>query len=122
MEIDIKITSFEVEINPVIRNDDLKAFVKWYFISDVGKIKLVGGTIKVKTFGKNNVKKLSFDGPAIRTRGGNFFKVFYLPDLDIYKKLCQYTIDEYIKVAGELPEGVIIDSGYEEVNPEDIPF
>lgn len=122
MEIKINITSFEPEVKVVVRDDDLKGFVTWIFMSDIGKVKIAGGTIRVKEFGVNKVRKLSYDVPAIKTKGNRYFKVFYIDNLDIYRQLCKTTIDKYIAESGGLPEGVILDSPDETVNPDDIPF
>ena len=122
MELNITITAFEVEIKPVIRADEIKAFVTWYFVSNLGKIKLTGCTIKLKEFGENKVKVLTVDVPAIKFRFGKYFKAFYLPDLETFKRICRFTLDEYLKMSGELPADITIDSPSEEVNPDDIPF
>jgi hypothetical protein len=124
MEIQINITSFEADVKPVIRDDEIKAFVTWFFESDNGKIKITGGTIKIKEFGQNKIKKLTFDGPAIKTKYGRFFKVLFIDNIPLYKQLCDYTIKKYIELSGELPPDIFWSEDYqtEEINLDDIPL
>lgn len=120
MEIEIKITGFEVKVKPVVREDNIKAFVDWIFNTDQGVIKIHGGTLRVKLFGKNNKELLTYDAPAIRSRSG-YAKVLFIDNLEIFKKLCDYTLNEYYKITNELPNNVIFGES-EDVDPESIPI
>src|SRR5690348_7227001 len=105
MDIDMKITRFRVELKPVARTDAIKAFVTWYFNTDIGEIKIAGGTIKEKTFGKFNKILLSYDAPAYKTRMG-YMKVLFINNKDFFKKLCDFTIDEYYRETGETRDDI----------------
>lgn len=122
MDIQINITSFEVEVKAVVRNDDIKGFVTWYFNSDLGRIKITGGRIMLKTFGKNDEPRLSYDGPAIKAGYGKYYKVFYLDNKEVYLKMCQASVEKYLEVTGELPNDVIFDMpddyDYSQIEPD----
>lgn len=103
MDIDVKIQGFEAEIKPVSREDNIKAFVTWVFQTDRGVIKIHGGTIRSKAFGMEEQERLTFDGPAVRSRGG-FTKVFFWDEKEIYKQLCEHTTEKYYQTTGEVRE------------------
>lgn len=116
MELNINIHSIEIEITAVARQDNILAFVDWIFKTDIGDMKLKGGTIRRKEF--KSKTKLSFDVPAIRSKGG-FIKAFFLDNKKVFLQLCAATVKKYCEETGELFEDF---SHYEEVNPDDIPF
>lgn len=116
LELEIKITNFSVEINPVARTDNIRGFVVWVFHTDVGIWKLKGGTIRQKAFGRNENLLLTYDPPAI---GRNFTKVIFIDNKELYKKLCNYSIDEYCKLTGEIRNDIAMD---ETINPDDLPI
>lgn len=116
LELKIKITSFSVEINLMARSDNIRAFVAWIFQTDVGVWKLRGGTIRQKPFGRNGKLLLTYDPPAI---GKYFTKVIFIDNKEIYKRLCNYSIDEYCKLTGEIRNDVAMDKS---VDPDEMPF
>lgn len=116
MELEIKITNFSVEINPVVRSDNIRAFVAWIFQTDFGVWKLRSGTIRQKAFGRNEKLLLTYEPPAI---GKNYIKVIFIDNKELYKKLCNYSIDEYCKLTGEIRNNIAID---ENVDPNEVPF
>ncbi len=118
MDIDIEIKKFTTEIKPVVRNDEIKAFVIWRFETNMGLLKITGGTIRLKPFGKYDKPILTFEGPAVRTRSG-FIKVFFFDNKDFYKKLCEQTVEDYCKETGELPNKTVFS---EEINVDEIPL
>lgn len=99
MELNIQITKFSTEIKPVIRDDQIKAFVVWIFHTDLGIIKIYGGTIRKKQFGKNQKLLLTYEPPSV---GRNYTKVFFIDNKEVYKQLCDFTIKEYCQITGEL--------------------
>ena len=116
MDLEIKISNFEVEIKPVIRGDQIKAFVTWIFKTDSGDLKVYSGTIRLKAFGKNDKELLTYDPPAIRGRK-SYTKVIFMDNLDLYKRLCSYTLEKYYEASGELPNEVSLDEDeFEEIN------
>lgn len=115
MELNIQITGLTIEVTPVIREDNIKAFVNWTFITDSGEWKVKNGTIRIKEFGA--VKKLSYDVPAIKGKI-RYNKTLFIDNLDLYKQFCKATIDKYVSLTGELPNDV---SYEEEVNIDDLP-
>lgn len=116
MELEIKITNFSVEITPAARSDNIRGFVVWVFQTNSGVWKLKGGTIRQKAFGRNEKLLLTYDPPAI---GRNFTKVIFIDNKDLYKKLCNYSIDEYCKLTGEIRNDIAMD---ENVDPDEIPI
>lgn len=115
MELDIKITSFDATIKAVIRNDNIKAFVDWIFATEIGVIKIHGGTIRLKPFGPNSTQILTFDGPAY---GSHFTKVLFIDNPQFYKRLCDFTVNKYCQETGEKQYEVIT----EEVDINDLPI
>lgn len=118
MDIEIKITKFTTEIKPVVRNDEIKAFVIWRFETNMGMLKINGGTVRLKPFGKYGKPLLTFEGPAVRTRAG-FIKVFFFDNLELYKNLCEQTVQDYCKESGEFPNNTVFS---DEINMDDIPL
>lgn len=116
LELNIKIIGFSAEIKPVVRQDNIKAFVTWIFQTESGVIKVYGGTIRQKPFGEDSKLILSYDPPAI---GRKFIKVIFIEDKELYKKLCRHTIDLYCQLTGEIRNNI---SGGEDVNMDEIPF
>ena len=116
MDIEIKIFSFEVEVKPVVREDNLLAFVVWRFKTSVGDFKIDGGTIRRKPFGKNGEEIATYDGPAIRMRFG-FRKVFFIDNIKLYQQLCNFTVRQYEEISGSIPS-----KKKEVINIEDIPL
>ncbi len=106
MKLDIQISDFSVKIKSVIRDDNIKGFVTWIFRTNQGDWKVYGGTIKLKSFGKNDRQLLSYDPPAYKTKGG-FNKAFFIDNLELYKKLCNYTVKIYCEISGELGNDII---------------
>ena len=117
LELNINITGFSAEIKPVIRQDNIKAFVTWIFRIDLGMIKIYGGTIREKPFGEHNKLILSYDPPAIKT-GRGYIKVMFIEDKQLFKTLCDYTINLYCKLTGEV-RGIL---SAEDVNIDQIPI
>ncbi|MEK7616578.1 MAG: hypothetical protein AAB414_00810 [Patescibacteria group bacterium] len=117
LELNINLTGFSAEIKPVIRQDNIKAFVTWIFRIDLGMIKIYGGTIREKPFGEHNKLILSYDPPAIKT-GRGYIKVMFIEDKQLFKRLCDYTIDLYCKLTGEV-RGIL---SVEDVNMDAIPI
>lgn len=113
MEINIKITRFEAEVKPIIRNDNIKAFVTWIFYFGSEQIKIYGGTIRLKPFGENDKQLLSYDPPAI---GARYIKVIYFSDKALYLKLCLKTVQVYCEMTGELPNNIL----YENVDEDSL--
>src|SRR3989338_9209615 len=99
MELNIQIIGFSVDIKPTVRDDNIKAFVVWIFQTTAGEWKVYGGTIRQKPFGKNQKLLLSYDPPRV---GRKYSVAFYIDEKELYKKLCNYTIDEYCKITGEV--------------------
>lgn len=118
MDLEIKVTKFEADINQVVREDNIKAFVTWKFETGSGVIKIYGGTIRLKPFGEKQKMLMSYDPPAIRMKGG-YNKVLFIDNAELYKKLCKHTIDTYYQVTGEARPEVVTN---EEVNSDDLPF
>lgn len=116
MELEIKITNFLVEIKPVVRSDNIKAFVTWIFQTELGVWKVYGGTIRLKPFGKNNKMLLSYDPPAF---GPRFTKALFIEDKGTYIKLCDYTIKSYCTLTGEINNNILMDEG---IDPDEVPI
>lgn len=117
MDIDIKITGFNPEVKPIVRDDNIKAFVTWVFITDKGELKLKGGTVRLKAFGKNSKLILTYDSPAYRT-GMGYVKVMFFDNKELYKQLCDFTIDKYCLLTGETRNDAVPE---EEINIDEIP-
>ena len=117
MELQIIIHSLEVDISAQAREDNIRAFVIWIFKTNVGDIKIKGGTIRRKEFGSKSL--LSYEPPSIKGRQGKYNRTFFMDDKQLYLKLCAYTIKRYCEESGESGQDF---SHYEEVNPDDIPF
>lgn len=117
LELNINISGFSADIKPVIRQDNIRAFVTWIFQTESGVIKVYGGTIRQKPFGENNKLILSYDPPAIKT-GRGYIKAVFIEDKHLFKRLCDFTIDEYCKLTGELRKTPSIN---EDVNTDEIP-
>ncbi|MBI2196128.1 hypothetical protein HYU45_00785 [Candidatus Daviesbacteria bacterium] len=117
LELNINITGFSVEVKPVIRQDNIKAFVTWIFLTESGVVKVYGGTIRIKPFGKDNKLILTYEPPAIKTRGG-YIKAMFIEDKQLFKTLCDYTINLYCKLTGEV-RGIL---SPEDVNIDEIPI
>lgn len=113
MELNIQITNLEIEIKPTVREDNIKAFVNLIFNSSQGDIKIKNGTLRLKSFGTKQM--LSYEVPAVKT-AHRYNKVFYLDNLELYKKICDAVIKEYSSVTGE-----VIGLEQEEVNIDEIP-
>ena len=116
LELNINITGFSAEIKPVIRQDNIKAFVTWIFQTESGVVKVYGGTIREKPFGERSKLILSYDPPAIKT-GRGYIKTMFIEDKQLFKTLCDYTINEYCKLTGEV-RGIL---SVEDVNMDEIP-
>lgn len=112
MDLNITITSFSVELKPIVRDDNIKAFVTWVFHTDQAKIKIKWGTIRLKEFGAK--KLLSYDPPAIKTRFG-YSKIIFIDNLELYKSLCRATIKKFCEETGELENNVLLNAE-EEIN------
>ena len=117
LELNINITGFSAEIKPVVREDNIKAFVTWMFQTESAAIKIYGGTIRVKPFGKDNKLILTYEPPAIKTKGG-YIKAMFIEDKILFKTLCDYTINLYCKLTGEV-RGIL---SAEDVNIDQIPI
>lgn len=117
LELNIKITGFSADIKPVIRQDNIRAFVTWIFQTESGVIKVYGGTIRQKPFGENSQLILSYDPPAIKT-GRGYIKAVFIEDKHLFKRLCDYTINLYCKQTGEV-RGIL---SVEDVNIAEIPI
>lgn len=123
MELNINITSFDVEVRPVVRQDNIIAFVVWIFHTADFDIKITGCTLRRKTFSNNQTGHettlISFEPPVIK---GKFksFKAFFIDNIFLYKQLCQYTMKKYCEMTGEPYEDYL--KPEEEVNIDDIPF
>lgn len=115
MDIEIIIKNFSVKIIPIVRADSIKAFVEWVFGSDIGEIKIRGGTIRLKTFGSSK-QVLSYEPP---TYGSKYQKAIFLDNKELYKKLCDYTIKNYCDITGKVLAGVEMN---ENVDPDEIPI
>lgn len=94
LELDIKILKFSADINQVVREDNIKAFVTWKFETEKGLIKIYGGTIRAKKFGESEKTILSYDPPAIKTKF-KYNKVLFIDNIDFFKQLCSHTIGRY---------------------------
>lgn len=103
MNINILMSKFNVEIKPVVRHDNIKAFVTWIFKTNQGELKIRGGTIREKPFGRNGRLKKSYDPPAVKLKSG-YLKAFFLDNKELYKKLCEETINGYNRETGEVPD------------------
>ncbi|EKD57593.1 MAG: hypothetical protein ACD_57C00220G0002 [uncultured bacterium] len=116
MKLNINITEFEPLVTPVVRPDQIIAYVVWIFHTSAGDIKITGCTLRRKTFEESKTTVISFEPPAIRGKL-KFFKTLYIGNPDLYKQLCQYTKKKYCELTGEP------DEDYEEsISPEDIPL
>lgn len=116
-ELNINITGFSAEIKPVVRDDNIKAFVTWIFQTESGVIKVYGGTVRVKPFGKDGKLILTYEPPAIKTRG-SYIKAMFIEDKILFKRLCDYTINLYCNLTGEV-RGIL---SVEDVNIAEIPI
>ncbi|TSC85373.1 MAG: Uncharacterized protein G01um10147_1187 [Microgenomates group bacterium Gr01-1014_7] len=116
LELNINITGFSAEIKPTVREDNIKAYVTWIFKTESAAVKIYGGTIRVKPFGKDGKLILTYEPPAIRTRGG-YIKAMFIEDKQLFKTLCDYTINLYCKQTGEV-RGIL---SVEDVNMDEIP-
>lgn len=115
MDIEIIIKHFSVKVIPAVRSDSIKAFVEWVFGSNVGEIKIRGGTIRLKSFGSSK-QVLSYEPPAY---GRKYQKTIFIDNKELYKKLCDYTIKKYCDITGEIVAGVEMN---EDVDPDEIPI
>ncbi|MEK7168393.1 MAG: hypothetical protein AAB778_00090 [Patescibacteria group bacterium] len=113
MELNIVIRKFELEITPVIRKDNIKGFVIWTFVTDRGELKIKGGTIRLKEFGSKRI--LTYDFPAYRA-GFKFCKAVFMSDLELYKTLCNATVEQYCQMTGDLRSEIF----EAEINLDDI--
>lgn len=117
LELNINITGFSADIKPVIRQDNIRAFVTWIFQTESGVLKVYGGTIRQKPFGEDSKLILSYDPPAIKT-GRGYIKAVFIEDKILFKRLCAHTIDLYCRLTGEA-RGILL---VEDVNIDAIPI
>lgn len=113
MDIELIIKHFSVKIIPTVRADSIKAFVEWVFGSNMGEIKIRGGTIRLKSFGDSK-EVLSYEPPAY---GKKYQKAIFIDNKEFYKKLCDYTINKYCDITGEILAGVEMN---EDIDPDEI--
>lgn len=107
MKIEIKITELIIETTAVVgREDNIKGFFVWKFKSDVGQIIIRGGTIREKEFGTKRL--LSCEPPCFKA-GIKYFKAFIVENLELYRKICDATIEAYCAQSGNLPNNIIFD-------------
>lgn len=116
MELRIKINSLETDISLQARTDNILAFVTWIFKTDVGDIKIKGGTIRRKDFGSKPL--LTYDVPAIKTRHG-YNKALFIDNKELFVQLCNFTIKKYCEESGDLPNSF---SNTEDINLDEIPL
>ncbi len=116
MELRIKIYALETDLSLQARSDNILAFVTWIFKTDIGDIKIKGGTIRRKEFGSKSL--LSYDVPAIKTRHG-YNKAFFMDNKELFLKLSNFTIQKYCEESGEPVSGF---SNIEDINPDEIPI
>ncbi|OGE25312.1 hypothetical protein A3C26_00575 [Candidatus Daviesbacteria bacterium RIFCSPHIGHO2_02_FULL_39_12] len=107
LELNINITGFSAEVKPTVREDNIKAFVTWIFQTESAAVKIYGGTVRIKPFGKDGKLILTYEPPAIKTRGG-YIKAMFIEDKILFKRLCAHTIDLYCKLTGEV-RGILED-------------
>lgn len=119
MELNINITSFDVEIRAIAlsKPEGIVAYVSWIFHTPEFDIKITGCTIRRKLFGESQTSILSFEPPAIKGRF-KYYKTLFIDEKLLYKKLCQFTIKKYCQESGELYE----EHPAEEINLDEVPF
>jgi hypothetical protein len=111
------ISNIKFDIKPQNRTDNIRAFVDIIFQTDVTEMKVKMGTIRQKQFGEKSV--LSFDSPAVRTKGG-YQKVFIIENKEVFKSLCDQVMLEYRRMTGEVAD---YQPAMEQVDDlDDLPF
>lgn len=116
MDIELTISRIEFIIKPILRNDNIKAFVDIILHSNLGEIKIKNGTIRLKELENKTI--LTYEVPAIKGKY-KYNKILFIDNKELYVQISNEIVKQYIELAGELPNNFLLT---EEVDLEDLPI